>query len=152
MKLEIKKGLTADNADYLFSQPCIKNMGDDLREVKPIKSDLVYYFSAFIDGAFAGCMMYIKHSPYEIEIHNFLLKVAMPKMKEIISHVLDFAFSQKHVMRVTANIREDFKTMYNHVKKYGLKCEGYKPCAAIKNGKPVGVYILGLTKQNWCKK
>jgi hypothetical protein len=144
----LKVGITDEQLNEVYSDPYIKRIAPDDRSIAPVIHPLATYLSAFVNGRFVGAFLSIRYTQHEIEWHSLLMKSALKQSRQLGDLFLTWAF-QQGVMRVTAHIYEYLNTAKNYGLKLGMKQEGFRRCAAVKDGKAVGVYMLGITRQEW---
>jgi hypothetical protein len=141
-------GITDQHLTRVYSDPYITRVSPDDRAIAPVFHPLATYLSAFVDGKFVGAFLSIRYTEHEIESHALLTKAALKYSRQLGEMFLSWAFMQG-VMRVTAHIYEYLGSAKNYCLKLGFKVEGFRRCAVVKNGKAVGVYMLGITRQEW---
>jgi UDP-4-amino-4,6-dideoxy-N-acetyl-beta-L-altrosamine N-acetyltransferase len=62
---------------------------------------------------------------------------------------IDFMFNSQGIEKLNCEIIEGNETVIKLHKKYLFNEEGFKKSNIIRNGNRVGVYLLGLTKEEW---
>jgi hypothetical protein len=144
----LKVGITDEQLNQVYSDPYIKRIAPDDRSIAPVSHPLATYLSAFVNGRFVGAFLSIRYTQHEIESHALLTKAALKHSRQLGDAFLAWAF-QQDVMRVTAHVYEYLKSAKNYCLKLGFKEEGFRRCAAVKDGRAVGVYLLGITRQEW---
>lgn len=128
----------------------IKNrLSHDHRELSPIIHPDVRYLGAYVNDVLVGFFMLIEVSWGEIEIHAMLRKEAISVSRRLGHLCIEYAFSDKTIKRLTALIIEGLGSAKNYCIKLGFKDEGFKRNACVKNGKLIGVHLLGLTREDW---
>ena len=147
-EVQLKVGITDEQLNEVYADPYITRIAPDDWSMAPVIHPLVTYLSAFVNGRFVGAFLAIRYTQHEIEWHSLLMKSALKQSRQLGNLFLTWAF-QQGVMRVTAHIYEYLTTAKNYGSKLGLQEEGFRRCAAVKNGKAVGVYMLGITRQEW---
>jgi hypothetical protein len=147
-EVKLTVGITDQHLREVYSDPYIASIAADGRELRPVSHPLATYLSAWIDNRFVGAFLAIRFSEHEIEWHSLLFKSALKHSRQLGDAFLAWAF-QQGVMRVTAHIYEYLKKAKNYGHKLGMKEEGFRRCAAVKDGKAVGVYMLGICRQEW---
>lgn len=138
-----------DTLTELFKDPYISRIGHDHRELAPIDHPHVKYLSAKLDGEQVGAFMVVESGFVEIDIHAMLSKRAIKHSRELGRFCLAWAFAQNHIHRVTAYIIDGLNSAKNYCLKLGFKNEGMRRGACLKNGKLVGVHVLGMTRHDW---
>lgn len=133
----------------LFSDPYIARIGHDHRPLKPIDHPHVKYLSARLNGEQVGAFMVIESGFVELDLHAMLSKRALPHSREFGRLCLMWAFSHKHIHRVTAYVIDGLASAKNYCIKLGFKNEGMRRDACMKNGELVSVHVLGMTRQDW---
>lgn len=143
----IKKGISKENADYLYSHESIIKLKHDDGGIYYIEHPYVSYYSAFIDNIFVGAFLVIEHSSIEAEVHLHLLPESIKYYRNICYLMLHELFTIYH--RVTGKIYGTLKTMQNMVKKLGFKHEGTMREAYSINDRKIDCEIYGLLKSEW---
>lgn len=138
-----------DTLTGLFKDPYIAKIGHDHRALAPIQHPHVKYLSAKLDGQQVGAFMIVESGFVEIDIHAMLSKQAIEYSRDFGRLCLIWAFAQKHINRVTAYIIEGLGSAKNYCLKLGFKNEGMRREACLKNGRLVGVHVLGMTRRDW---
>jgi hypothetical protein len=133
----------------LCRDPYIARVGHDYRPAEVVLHPDVRYLGAFVDGEMVGAFMVVNTGWIDFDLHALLTKRALPQCRKLGRLCLDFVFADPIVCRVTANIIQGLESARNYCLKLGFKPEGYKPHACLKNGRPVGVYMLGMTRSEW---
>jgi hypothetical protein len=141
-------GITDQHLMEVYSDPYISRIGHDHRPAAPIQHPNATYLSAWVDGKFSGAFIAIKASPVELELHALLKKSAIKQSRHLGLSFLAWAFAQP-ILRVTAYIIQGLETAKNYCIKLGFKIEGCRRCACLQNGVVKGVYVLGMTRQDW---
>ena len=144
----LKVGITDEQLNEIYADPYITRIAPDDRSMAPVLHPLATYLSAFVNGRFVGAFLSIRYTQHEIEWHSLLMKSALKQSRQLGDLFLTWAF-QQGVMRVTAHIYEYLNTAKNYGLKLGMKQEGFRRCAAVKDGRAVGVYTLGILRQEW---
>jgi hypothetical protein len=147
-EVKLTVGITEDHLKQVYEDPYIARIAPDGRSLVPVIHPLATYLSAWIDNRFVGAFLAIRYTEHEIESHALLTKSAMKHSRQLGEMFLTWSF-QQGVMRVTAHIYEYLKTAKNYCLKLGFKQEGFRRCAAVKDGRSVGVYLLGIVRQEW---
>jgi hypothetical protein len=138
-----------DTLTGLFKDPYIAKIGHDHRALAPIEHPHVKYLSAKLDGQQVGAFMVVESGFVEIDIHAMLSKQALEHSRDFGRLCLIWAFAHKHINRVTAYIIEGLDSAKNYCLKLGFQNEGTRRGACLKNGRLVGVHILGMTRRDW---
>ena len=147
-EVKLTVGITDQHLREVYSDSYITGIAADGRALNPVSHPLATYLSAWIDNRFVGAFLAIRFTEHEIESHALLSKSALKQSRQLGDAFLTWAF-QQGVMRVTAHVYEYLKSAKNYCLKLGFKEEGFRRCAAVKDGKAVGVYMLGITRQEW---
>ena len=145
----ITEWITRDQLEKVYKDPYIQKIGYDDRPPGIIENPYVQYLGAYKNDTFMGAFMAIRYSLYEYELHSLLLKRALKYSRELGMEFIEWAFTDKNVMRVTAYIIEGLEKAVNYCIKLGFKKEGIRRDACRVNDKPRSVYILGLTRSDW---
>jgi len=151
MLLAVNEGITQEHLQEVYSDPYISRVGHDHRPAAPISHPLVTYLSATINGKFAGAFMAIQQTSLELELHSLLKKSALPHSRALGQEFLKWAFESRPILRVTAYIIEGLESAKNFCLKLGMQLEGFRRDVCVQNGMVKGVYILGMTRQDWRK-
>ncbi len=151
MLLEVKEGITQEHLQEVYGDPYISRVGHDHRPAAPISHPLVTYLSASINGKFAGAFMAIQQTSVELELHSLLKKSSLPYSRALGQEFLKWAFESRPILRVTAYIIEGLESAKNFCLKLGMQLEGFRRDVCVQNGTIKGVYILGMTRQDWRK-
>jgi len=147
--LELERVKEIESLTELFKDPYIAKIGHDHRALAPIEHPHVKYLSAKLNGQQVGAFMVVESGFVEIDIHAMLSKQALEHSRDFGRLCLIWAFAQKHINRVTAYIIEGLDSAKNYCLKLGFKNEGMRRGACLKNGRLVGVHILGMTRRDW---
>ena len=147
-EVKLTVGITPEHLEQVYTDPYIIGIAPDGRALAPVVHTLATYLSAWVDNRFVGAFLSIRFTEHEIESHALLTKSALKHSRQLGEMFLQWAFRQG-VMRVTAHIYEHLETAKNYCLKLGFKQEGFRRCAAVKDGKAIGVYMLGITHPDW---
>lgn len=150
MRATLLKGITPDQLSQIYADPYIERVGHDGRKASPVIHPLATYLSAFVGDKFVGAFLAIRFSHIEIECHALLHKSAVHQSRALAKEFLDWAFAQP-ILRVTAYVIEGLESAKNFCLKVGMRLEGFRRSACLKNGKACGVYVLGITREEWSK-
>lgn len=149
--LAVTEGITQEHLQEVYSDSYIARVGHDHRPAAPVHHHLVTYLTATVDGKFAGAFMAIQQTSVELELHSLLKKSALPHSRSLGQEFLKWAFESRPILRVTAYIIEGLESAKNFCIKLGMKLEGFRRDVCVQNGIVKGVYILGMTRQDWRK-
>ena len=144
----LKVGITDEQLNQVYADPYITRVAPDDRSMAPVIHPLATYLSAFVNGRFVGAFLAIRYTQHEIESHALLTRAALRHSRQLGDAFLTWAFMQD-VMRVTAHIYEYLGSAKNYCLKLGFQEEGFRRCAVVKDGRAVGVYTLGIIRQEW---
>jgi hypothetical protein len=133
----------------IYADPWVSKVGHDHRPASPILHPAAKYLGAYVHGKLVGAFLVIESGFIELDLHALLTKKAVPWSRELGRMCLDYAFGLTHIERVTANVLEGLESARNYCMKLGFKYEGFKRNVAHRNGKPIGLYILGMTRAEW---
>jgi len=147
-EVKLTVGITSQHLKEVYSDPYIMRISPDGPAMTPVLHPLATYVSAWVDDEFVGAFLSIRYSAHEIESHALLKKEAIKHSRQLGQMFLDWAFMQG-VLRVTAHVYEYLEAAKNYCIKLGFQIEGFRRSAELKNGKPIGVYMLGITRQEW---
>lgn len=152
LAISLREGITQQHLQEVYSDPHMARAGHDHREFTPIIHPLATYLTAYAGGHFAGAFLAIRASHLEIDAHVLLKKEFAQESRALGREFLAWAFSKDGVQRVSANIREGLEIVRNYCLRLGFEQEGFKRHAISKDGEIGGIYIMGITKQDWSKK
>lgn len=152
LAISLREGITQEHLREVYSDPHMASAGHDHRECTPIIHPLASYLTAYASGHFAGAFLAIRVSRLEIDAHVFLKKEFTHESRALGHEFLAWAFLKDDVQRVSANIREGLESVRNYCLRLGFKQEGFKRHAVCKDGAIGGIYMMGITKQDWSKK
>lgn len=145
--IRLEKGISKENADYLYSHESILKLRHDNGGVYFIEHPFVNYYSAYIGDTFVGAFLVIEHSDIEAEVHLHLLPISVKYYRNICHLMLHELFQKYH--RVTGKIYGHLKTMQNMVKKLGFKHEGTMREIYAIDGTKIDCEVYGLLKHEW---
>lgn len=148
-QVRVYPGVPPKQLESLYADPYIARVGHDHRPAAPIFHPLATYLSATVDGAFAGAFLAIRQTALELELHALLKKTFLPHSRQLGHAFLAWCFNCNPVLRVTAYIIEGLERARNYCLKLGMQLEGFRRHACLQNGKAKGLYILGMTRQDW---
>ena len=151
MELIVKKGITKENLNRIYSDERILNGYPDGWTPKPIDHPLVDYTTAWVGDKFAGCFLRVKNSVHEVECHSLLLKESVLYSRELCSMFVNMCF-KCDILRVYTRVFEYSKSFRNMALKIGFVEEGFKRDVARKNGQLIGTYEMAITKRDWASK
>lgn len=149
LAVAVSEGITENHLQEVYSDAYITKVGHDHRPAAPIRHPLVTYLTATVDGNFAGAFMAIQQTSVELELHSLLKKSAVPHSRRLGREFLRWAFESRPILRVTAYIIEGLESAKNYCLKLGMKLEGFRRDACVQSGHVKGLYILGMTRQDW---
>lgn len=152
LAISLREGITQEHLQEVYSDPHMAMAGHDHREFTPIIHPLASYLTAYAGGHFAGAFLAIRSSRLEIDAHVLLKKEFAQESRALGREFLAWAFSNDGVQRVSANIREGLESVRNYCLRLGFEQEGFKRHAVSKDGEICGIYMMGITKQDWSKK
>jgi hypothetical protein len=147
LKVEVMKESELPELFKIYSDPYIKKISHDHMEAGIISHPNAIYLSAKINDEIVGAFLAIRTSFIELELHSLLTKKALHKSRELGQLFLDWAFSNNDTYRVTVPIMQGLEKAKNYCIKSGMKLEGVKRDAIMKNKKLRDLYILGMTKK-----
>lgn len=145
----VTEGITEEHLKEIYSDSYITKVGNDNRPASPVSHPLVTYLSAWTNNVFSGAFLIVKYSDFEYELHSLLKRAYATESRELGKKCIAWAFSHQSVLRVTAYVTEELKTVINFCKKIGFKHEGIRRDACVKNGHVLDVHILGITRKEW---
>lgn len=149
MPLELK--LLNDRAELerLYADPYIARVGHDHLAASPVIHPDAYYIGAYCAGALVGAFLIIRSGFIEHDIHALLMREALPLSRQFGRMCLDHVFADPEIQRATAYVIDGLTSARNYCLKLGFKDEGYRRNACMKDGKLVGVQVLGITRTDW---
>ena len=133
----------------LFLDPYIARVGHDDRPAAPIEHPHVHYLGARVDGELVGAFMIIESGFVEVDVHALLTRRALLHSRELGRLCLTQAFANPAIERVTAYVIEGLTAARNYCLKLGFQPEGFRRAACRQQGRPLGVHILGVTRNDW---
>lgn len=100
----------------------------------------------------AGCYRLHQVSSRTYEIHAFMIPEYRAKYSQISSRViLEWCLSELDFSKLIANIPQKYKNVYHFTKNTGFKDEGFNRSSFMKDGKLIGQYRLGITRDEIIK-
>lgn len=145
----LREGITPEHLQEVYSDPFIARAAHDSRPFQPVNHPLASYLTATVGGNFAGAFLAIRASNFEIDVHALLKQEFAQESRALGLEFLKWAFSIKDVQRVSANICQGLESVRNYCLKLGFKQEGFKRQAVSRHGEIGGIYMMGITKQDW---
>ncbi len=141
-----------DAIKKIYEDPYTKRAAHDNRPHEPIEHPDVYYFGAYIDAELVGVFIMIDSNFIDVDVHSLLTRKAMRHCRELGQLCIDLIFSNPDIHRLTGWIMEGLESALNYDLKIGFKYEGFKEKSVMKNGKLIGVHMVGLTRDDWVNK
>ena len=92
--------------------------------------------------------MAIRFSQLEIEMHSLLFKSSIWYSRDLGHLALDWAFDEP-IERVTAYVIEGLESAVNYCERLGFQYEGFRRNACMQDGELKGVWVLGMTREDW---
>jgi RimJ/RimL family protein N-acetyltransferase len=133
--------------DSVFSDPYVRDrVAHDHRSPGFIAHPDVRYLAARANGRLAGFFLLIDVSPLEVETHAALLRWALPYSRDLGRACLAHVFRDPQVQRASAPVIEGLDSARNYCRKLGFREEGFRRAACMKNGRLLGVHLLGITR------
>lgn len=120
----------------------------DHREPGYIEHPDVEYLGCYDGEELAGVFMLI-HDYVEVTIHAYIRREWTRYGREWGRLALSHAFSNSSIQRVTAPIAEGLESVVNYCRKLGFVYEGFQRQAIQKDGRLVGIHLLGMTREEW---
>ena len=148
--IELTEGITPENLHAIYSSPKNARVGNDGQAMYPVFHPLALYLSAWVNGVFSGAYLTIRYSDFEYEVHSLLSRRAVMQSRNFGRLLLGWVFSHYPVTRCTGYIAEGIESARNHCLNMGFKQEGFRRDAIMVNGKPKGLYVMGITRSEWC--
>lgn len=109
----------------------------------------VTYYGAYVGGDLVGVYCVIATGFIEVELHAFLGRTAHVHCRDLARQMFALIFADPEVNRITAPILEGLDSVRNHCARLGFQVEGFRRGAYMKDGKVIGVHMLGLTRADW---
>lgn len=135
--------------DALYADPYIARVGHDHRPASRIDHPAAKYLGAYVGDKLMGTFLVIQSGFIEIDVHALLTRAALPYSRVFGQLFLATAFFESGIQRVTAYVLEGLTSARNYCLKLGFKDEGFRRDACLKDGKLVGVHVLGMTRTDW---
>jgi len=135
----------------LYAPESVQRIAHDLRPAIPVESPHARYWGAYLNDRLVGGFLALPVSSIERDVHALLWPSALPYARKLGLLFVEQMFADLRVSRLTAQVMSSIPTAVNYCQKIGFKREGYKPDACLKDGKLIGVHILGLTRSDWSK-
>lgn len=133
----------------LYRDPYISRIGHDDRPAAPIQHPHVHYLGARVDGELVGAFLIIESGFIEVDVHALLTRRALPHSRVLGRLCLAHAFANPCIERVSAYVIEGLTAARNYCLKLGFQPEGFRRNACRQHGQLLGVYILGMTRNEW---
>jgi len=133
----------------LYADPYIARIGHDHRPAAPIIHPQAKYLGAYVADKLVGAFLIIESGFIEYDLHALLTRRALPHCRALGLMCVAHVFADAAIQRVTAYIIEGLKTARNYCLKLGFRDEGFRRNACVKDGRLLGVHVLGLTRQDW---
>lgn len=133
----------------IYADPWISKVGHDHRPAAPIKHPAARYLGAYAHGKLVGAFLIIESGFMELDLHALLSRRALAWCRQFGRLCLDYAFSLSHIERVNAHVIEGLESARNYCLHLGFKLEGFKRNGVLRDGKLVGIHMLGMTRAEW---
>lgn len=147
--VEMRFGLTPAEAAVLYAAPEIQKLGNDAESPSYVDHPAVRYLAVRAGGEFLGAYQFVEATAYEIEIHRLMLNCSVRYSDAIAEGMHRAAFADPRVLRLSARVRDCWRTAVNHAVKHGWTVEGYKPSVVIDGGVIYGEFVLGFLRSAW---
>lgn len=135
--------------DSLFADPYIARVGHDHRPAAYIDHPAVRYLGAWVGGSLVGAFCVIESAWIEWDLHVLLRRCALPHSRRLLRLCLDRLFSESPIERVTGYVLEGLESAKNYALRCGFVYEGFRRRAVSVGGRPVGIHVLGMTREDW---
>jgi hypothetical protein len=136
--------------DSILCDPWInQRITHDHRHPGYINHPSVSYLGAYVLDKLVGVFTVIESGYIELDLHAALKEEALPFSRELGHLCLRHVFADPSLSRVTAYIIEGLATARNYCLKLGFRDEGMRRDACMKDGRLVGVHVLGMTRRDW---
>ena len=145
----VTEGASTEQLVEVYSDPFVARIAHDHRKHYPVFSPAATYLSAWVDGQFVGLYLAIKASEIELDVHVLLKKQATRHSRALGAAFLAWCFSNPMIIRLTGYIPDWIPAMRNHSEKMGFTYEGTMRNVQIKDGKPRGLWIMSLLREEW---
>lgn len=119
---------------------------DDLADQWRAKKDNTVYLLVIEENQIIGVMQLDGTTSVEITIHPYLLKNKRHKGREMMRLFFKM-FLETDYYKVSSQIPDCFKSVYNFAIKLGFKLEGINRLSAIRKGQIRDQYIVGITRE-----
>jgi hypothetical protein len=146
MNLEVVWGYRMYELEMLYSDPYIAKVGHDHRPAGFIDHPRAQYYSAYVDGEFAGAFLAIRVSAIELDVHSLLKREFVRQSRELGKMFFRECFSDREIQRITAKVIDGFQCALNYCLKLGFTYEGAMRGAIYQSGVPKSVHILGMLR------
>ena len=143
---------TTDRAtvDRILQHPAIASrIRHDFREPGYIDHPLVTHLLATVNGEPAGVFLAVQFSDLEVELHAAVLPQFIRHGRALGRECLAHVFGDPAVMRATAYVIEGLESAANYCRRLGFITEGFRRDACRKDGRLVGVHVLGITRADF---
>jgi len=147
--LSVTSGISEENLQKVYTDPFILRIGQDGRPVAPVRHPLAEYVSAWADGVFVGAFLAIHTTRFEIEVHALLLRNAVRYSRELGLRFIAFCFDNYPILRVTAHITDNLRSVQNYCRNIGFKRDGFRRDACEIRGEKYGICTMGITRTEW---
>lgn len=149
MLLELHPLTDTSTLDALYRDPYVARVGHDHRPATPLIHPAAQYLGAHVDGQLVGAFLVIESGFIETDVHALLTRRALPHSRELGRMCLHYIFANPSIERVTAYVIEGLTAARNYCLKLGFKPEGFRRAACVQNGVLLGIYALGMTRNDW---
>lgn len=124
----------------------------DGNKPQPLVHPLVKYWSAWIEGRFAGAFMTVRQSVADVEVHSLLLRSARRYSRALAAIMMRTLFADPQVRRLTAWVCSDLSLVINFLRRLGFTLEGVRREACSRDGYAVDALMFGLLRPDWSAK
>lgn len=135
MMLSVVNNSSDEELQQIYQNDYVLSAFGELHTRNPLKSDIVKYYSCYVNGNFVGCFLEIMRSPIESEVHSLLFKKAAKYCRELARIFIRQLFESKPIVRVSTQVMQIHKSVINFCLKIGFVFEGIKKNADLKDGK-----------------
>lgn len=151
--VSVERYATTEQVEQACLDPLVRErLSTDFSHPAFRQHPLISYCAAYVDGRFVGVFLAVKFSAVEVEVHALLFREAARASRELGRAFLQLAFADPLVQRVSTYVFSNLKTARNWLLKLGFEYEGCKRDAARKIGRPLDVWVFGMTRKDWCTK
>jgi hypothetical protein len=147
--IQVTEGISRVHMDAIYADPYILSVGHDHFPEVALYHETVQYYSAWIDGVFAGAFMTIKQSQFEVDVHAQLFKSSARQSRALGKELLELLYCDQDLNRVTAKIIDGRRSVINYCKKMGFVYEGRLREWCYCDTVATDLHILSMIRKDW---